>query len=178
MTTIIGIQHKGSATLIADSKISEDMGSYSSHPDMVKIISRGGFLIAGSGEVAPNDIMAHIWNPPKPTALDKKDLYHFMIAKVMPSLKECLVDNKYELTSATPSTEPRFQLLLAVCGELFEISEDFSVTRNILGLYGIGTGAQYALGAIAAGAEPLEAMNLVTKFNHLSAGPFQVVVQS
>jgi hypothetical protein len=48
---------------------------------MKKIAQRGAFLVAGSGEVSPCDIVQHFWTPPKPTLKDKADLYHFVITE-------------------------------------------------------------------------------------------------
>lgn len=177
MTTIIGIQKEDSCEIWCDSLVSHKMGTYESHPDMKKIVKNGAFLVAGSGEVAPNDIMAHVWKPPKPTVADKKDLYHFMLSKVIPSLRQCLIDNGHNFETSGEDGEPRFLVLLAVNGELFELGDDLSVVRNIIGIYGIGSGANYARGAIAVGATPEDAMDAVTKFNLFSAPPFYVETQ-
>jgi hypothetical protein len=45
---------------------------------------------------APCDIAQHIWIPPKPTAKDFADVYHFMISKVVPSLKACFKEQEYK----------------------------------------------------------------------------------
>ena len=82
----MAIQHKEKVVFGADSQTTSSNGRTSNHPKMVKITERGDFLIAGSGECAPCDIAQHIWIPPKPTAKDFLDVYHFMISKVVPSL--------------------------------------------------------------------------------------------
>ena len=89
MTTIIGVEFKDKSVLIADNQVTDDSGRIYRHPQMAKICQRGDFLIAGSGEVSPCDIAQHIWNPPKLTTKDAKDVYHFMISKAMPSLRKC-----------------------------------------------------------------------------------------
>jgi MoaA/NifB/PqqE/SkfB family radical SAM enzyme len=95
MTTIIGIQYENDCVLVADSQTTDDNGKIFNHPDVRKISERGQFLIAGAGEVLPCDVAQHIWEPPVPTKQDKQDLYHFMIAKVMPSLRKCLSSNGF-----------------------------------------------------------------------------------
>ena len=95
MTTIIGVEYEDGCTLMADSRTTDSEGRIYSHPTITKLNRRGDFIIGGSGEVSPCDITQHIWMPPRLTAADKKDVYHFMIKKAMPSLRKCLKDNGY-----------------------------------------------------------------------------------
>ncbi len=178
MTTIIGIQYDNSCTLVADSLVSDDSGRLWSHPDMTKLNERGSFIIGGSGEVSPCDIAQHIWKPPVLTAADKKDVYHFMITKAMPSLRECLKANGFNFDeSQEKDSSSRFQFLMAVNGELFDVGDDLSVMRSKDGFYGVGSGAPIALGALYAGASPEEAVEIAAKLSIYSAGPFQVKTQ-
>lgn len=178
MTTIIGVQYHDYSELVADSLVSDDSGRTWIHPDMTKINRRGDFLIAGSGEVSPCDIAQHVWNPPKLTDVDKKNIYHFMIRKAMPSLRECLKANGYNFDEAdTKDTSSRFQFIMSVNGQLFDIGDDLSVMRSADGFYGVGSGAQIALGALHAGAEPIEAVEIACKISAFSGGPIQQVFQ-
>lgn len=179
MTTIIGIEYKDYCELLADSQVTDDNGRIYSHPKMTKINERGSFLIAGSGEVSPCDIAQHIWNPPAVTVKDKKDIYHFMISKVMPSLRKCLTDNGYNFDEAQDKAKDglRFQFLIAVNGQIFDVDQDLAVMKNDDGFYGVGSGAQFALGALHAGAKLLEAMNVATKLSAYTAPPFLQVRQ-
>jgi ATP-dependent protease HslVU (ClpYQ) peptidase subunit len=178
MTTIIGIQHNNGCTLVADSLVSDDNGRTWSHPEMTKINKRGAFLIAGAGEVGPCDIAQHIWEPPVLTVKDKKDVYHFMITKAMPSLRECLKANGYNFDEPQDKdSSSRFQFLMAVNGELFDIGDDLSIMRSGDGFYGIGSGAQIALGALHAGAEAVRAVEIAAKLSIFSSGPFQTEIQ-
>ena len=67
MTTIIGVQTNKGCELLADNQVTDDSGRIYRHPKMLKMVSRGSYIIAGAGEVAPCDIAQHIWNPPSPT---------------------------------------------------------------------------------------------------------------
>lgn len=179
MTTIIGVQHKDGCTLVADSLVSDDTGRTWSHPDMTKLTERGDFIIGGSGEVSPCDIAQHIWMPPRLTATDKKDVYHFMIKKAMPSLRKCLKDNGYNFDEAQEKGDgSRFQFLMAVNGELFDIGDDLSIMRSVDGFYGVGSGAPIALGALHAGAKPVKAVEIACKLSIYSAGPIQTIIQN
>jgi ATP-dependent protease HslVU (ClpYQ) peptidase subunit len=170
MTTIIGIELEDSCYLVADSQTTDDNGFIYNHPDVKKLAERGVFLIGGSGEVLPCDVAQHIWDPPKPTLKDKQDVYHFMITKAMPSLRKCLSENGYNFDET--KTEARFQFIIAVCGEVFDIDHELSVSKNQSGIYAAGSGAAYALGALHAGADAYEAMEIAAKLTAFTAGPY------
>jgi ATP-dependent protease HslVU (ClpYQ) peptidase subunit len=178
MTTIIGVQYDDSCTLVADSLVSDDSGRTWIHPDMTKLNQRGEFIIGGSGEVAPCDIAQHIWTPPRLTATDRDDVYHYMIVKAMPSLRKCLKDNGYNFEEPQEKGDSsRFQFLMAVNGELFDIGDDLSVMRSKDGFYAVGSGAPIALGALHAGAKPQKAVEIAAKLSIYTAGPYKVVTQ-
>lgn len=176
MTTIIGIEYPDRSVLVADSRVTDDAGRIYAHKVMKKISQRGSLLIAGAGEVAPCDIAQNIWIPPQFTAKDKKDVYRFMITKVMPSLRKCLTDNGYNFEE-DKKDGMRFQFLISVGGEIFDIDEDLSVMKSDDNLYAIGSGGPYALGALYAGAEPEVAMEIASKVSAYSAPPFYQEVQ-
>lgn len=176
MTTIIGIEYPDHSLIVADSRVIDDAGRVYTHKVMKKIARRGAILIAGAGEVAPCDIAQNIWNPPTFTANAKKDPYHFMITKVMPSLRKCLVENGYNFDEEKKDGM-RFQFLMACGGQLFDIDEDLSVMKNEDNIYAIGSGGAFALGALYAGAEPLKAMEIASKVSAYSAPPFYEEVQ-
>jgi ATP-dependent protease HslVU (ClpYQ) peptidase subunit len=178
MTTIVGVQYQDYCVMVADSLVSDETGRTWNHPEMTKLNERGDFIIGGSGEVSPCDIAQHIWNPPKVTAAHRDDIYHFMITKAMPSLRACLKDNGYNFDEAQEKGDgSRFQFLMAVNGELFDIGDDLSVMRSKDGFYGVGSGAPIALGALHAGAKPVKAVEIAARLSIYTAGPYQTVTQ-
>jgi len=170
MTTIICIQKDDGVQFGADSQTTAPNGRVYSHDKMVKISQTGNYIIAGSGECAPCDIAQHIWQPPLASAKDLKDLYHFMIAKVIPSMKQCFKDNDYKLED--DSDETRFSFLIAINGTVFEVADDFSVALNRSGFYGVGSGSSYAIGALHAGATPALAMKIAAENDAYTSAPF------
>lgn len=176
MTTIIGIEYDDHSLIVADSRVTDDSGRIYAHKVMKKIARRGAVVIAGAGEVAPCDIAQNIWVPPQFTAKDKKDVYRFMITKVMPSLRKCLIDNGYNFEEEKKDGM-RFQFLISVGGEVFDIDEDLSVMKSEDNMYAIGSGGSFALGALYAGADPLEAMEIACKVSAYSAAPFYQEIQ-
>ena len=103
-----------------------------------------------------------------------------MIAKAMPSLRKCLTDNGYNFEEETNKSKdgPRCQFLMAVGGEIFDIDEDLSVSRNDKDMYAIGSGSSYALGALAAGADINRAMEIAAELTAFTSGPYQRLEQT
>lgn len=176
MTTIIGIEYNDKSVVIADSRVTGDDGRIYSHPTMRKITKRGALLVAGAGEVAPCDIAQNIWIPPVFSAKDKKDAYRYMVTKAMPSLRKCLTDNGYNFEE-DKKDGMRFQFLMAIGGELFDIDEDLTVIKSDDNFYSIGSGGPYALGALFAGAEPIKAMEIAAKLSAYTSPPFYIEEQ-
>ena len=175
MTTILAVQHEDKVVIGADARVTAPSGRKSSHTQMVKLVSRTPYIIAGAGECAPCDIAQHIWQPPVPKAADSKDLYHFMISKVVPSLKACFKENEYKWD--TEDDETKFAFLVAIGGQVFEIAEDMSVCMDARGFYGVGSGSDYALGALANGADIKTALRIAADYDAYTAAPFNFLTQ-
>jgi ATP-dependent protease HslVU (ClpYQ) peptidase subunit len=170
MTTIIGLEYKDRCFIVADSQTTDEGGRIYTHPEVEKISANGSFLIAGSGETLPCDIAQHLWESPVPTKQDRQDLYRFMIKKAMPSLRKCMTENGYNFDE--DSKETRFQFIIAVGGEIFDVDQELSISKSADGVYAAGSGAPYALGAIHAGADAYEAMEIASKLTAFTAGPY------
>lgn len=179
MTTIIGIETASKCVIGADSQVTDSSGRVQKHTEMLKISQIGDFLIAGSGEVNACDIAQHLWIPPKLTKIYKKNIYHFVISKVIPSLRAALKENGYNFEEEKDKNNPeqRFHFLLAVGGRLFDISEDLSVTMSEDGFYGVGNGSSYALGALHNGATIRQALEIAASLDAYTSEPFQIVEQ-
>lgn len=177
MTTIVGVQHDHYCEIHADSRVTDDNGRIYSHPDMMKFARRGPLIIAGSGEVLPCDVAQNIWNPPKLTENDKQNIYRFMITKVMPSLRDTLSKNGYNFDEPKEKDAVRFHFIIACNGELFDVDQELSITRDESGIYAVGSGASYALGALHAGADPEEALEIASKLSAFTAPPFHSTIQ-
>lgn len=175
MTTIIAVQGKSKVIFGSDSQVTSGSGRVQTHKQMTKITSRGHYIIAGSGECAPCDIAQHIWKPPTPLKADWSDIYHFMIAKVVPSLKACFKEQEYKWDREDEET--KFNFLIAVGGQVFEIADDMSITLDSTGFYGVGSGSSYAIGALEAGATVEQALQIAAKNDAYTSGPFLYFTQ-
>jgi hypothetical protein len=104
----------------------------------------------------PCDIVQHIWKPPSLTPVATKDPYHYMVETIAPSLRFTLSMNGYQPDKE--SDDQDFIFLIALNGIIYEIDDTLSVLMRDDGIYGIGSGASYAIGALHAGASWKQAM--------------------
>ena len=178
MTTVIGVQCDDGVIVVADSRITAD-GKIYTDSQMTKVAQKGKYIIAGAGDLRAIQVVLHVWNPPIPTVKDKTDLYGFVISKLIPSLRKCLDDNKIVLDSDKEGKESPMELslLVAVGGRLFEIDGQFTVTVQTHGIYGIGSGSDFATGALKAGADPLLAMQIAEDSDSGTSAPFKTFEQ-
>jgi ATP-dependent protease HslVU (ClpYQ) peptidase subunit len=175
MTTIVGTCKNGVVILGADSQVT-DSDRRNNSLTMQKITSNNGYLIAGAGDATPCDILQHIFIPPVPTVTERKNLYKFMITKFVPAMREALEEAGYKIDPK--DTDSGFSMLIAFDGELFDIGDDFSVLLNDTGIYGVGNGSRYAIGALYAGATVEKALEIAAQNDIYTSGPFQIEKQS
>ena len=173
MTTIIGIQYEGSCLLAADSRTTNEMGRPYHHNKVAKITERGKWLIAGAGDPQACDIIQHIWIPPKQ---EVKDDYKYMVTKVALSIRDCLRKNGYEKDKS--DKDGGFVFLIAYNGVIYEIDETFTVYLRDDGLYGIGSGSRWAMGALQAGADWQKALEIAEKNDIYTGRPFISLTQA
>ena len=175
MTTIIGFEYANRCVVLGDSRVVGDSKIYS-HPDMVKVITNGNFIIGAAGDVRALQVILHTWKPPTAIAKDKENPFQFMVNKVVTSLKQQLTDSGI-LDAKSTDKEFELYVLIAFNGNIFEIDSDFAVSRSDSGYYGIGTGGDYALGALYAGATPEQAASIAALNDSKTAEPFILETQ-
>lgn len=160
MTTIIGIQKENSSVIYADYQVSSESESFVSKT--ARKICRNWKLAygtAGNGRLC--DYIQYEWEPPQPDEwnlhggeLDEEWAYHWLITEFVPALKKGVRGEGLEIGGEGVE----FQMIITVRGFVFQIESDGTVMIRSHGMYGIGTGGAYALGALMAGADPVEAM--------------------
>ena len=175
MTTIIGVEYANRCVVLGDSRIVGDSKIYS-HPDMVKVVTNGNYLVGVAGDVRALQVVLHTWKPPAFLAKDKTNIFQFMVNKVAPSLKQLLTDAGL-LDSKSPDKDFEINIIVGLNGSLFEIDSDFAVSRNSDGYYAIGTGGDFALGALYAGVTPEQAADIAATNDSKTAGPFTTETQ-
>lgn len=167
MTTIVALQGGNVATIGAESYTTYGDRPYF-HKDVKKIVKSGRWFIAAAGDANACDLITNIWKPPTPRG--SKAIHTFVATNVIKNLRKMLADNNY---SQQPKDDG-FDLLLAINGEVFQITNDFTLLRSSTGIYGIGSGADYAVGALLAGATVEDAIKISIELDTNSGGPIQI----
>ena len=152
MTTLVGIQGDGWCVLGADSKASDTNGEFIYVRDP-KIFQNGPTFIAGSGAVRGLNILEHGWTAPRFRGSPES----YMTRLFIPSLRRKLLDAGSEWKKEDETVRLDNNLLVAVRGQIFKVSDDYSWETSTSKLYRAGSGGDYALGALKAlGAEDVE----------------------
>lgn len=180
MTTVIGVQVGGGCWLASDSRTTGESGRPYHHDWVSKITQRGEYLIAGSGDADACDIIQHVWQPPEAPKKSSKNkennLFGFMVASVVPSIRQCLEDNEYEPDKN--DKDAGYLFLIAIRGVIYEVDNSNTVSMRDDGIYGIGSGSKYAIGALCAGASWEWALEIAAKNDIYTAGPFKYYEQN
>jgi len=202
MTTIIGIQGDNYSLVCVDSRISDvsesgyatqiaTLGAASS-----KIAINGKYILGAAGDVRAINILHHAFTPPSPTAnLRGKKLDHFVTAKFIPALRECFEHHGYAIPTKESSdhmAEQGSTIFMSVNGTIYIIDGDYSWMSDATGVYAIGTGAQYALGALQATIPlrvngipqstaknlAIKALSIAAKFDPYTGAPYHTLTQT
>ena len=173
MTTIIGVQTSRGCLIAADSRVTTDKGRPAQHLSVSKISKLGRYFVAGAGIAQPCDVIQHCWKPPSISKSAGKDPFHFAITELVPSLRELLTAHQI----VTKSDDDGFELLIAFRGHLVEVDSDFNVSMRDDGIYGLGSGSDFAIGALLAGANWKRALQIAATNDVNTGPPFHVVRQ-
>jgi ATP-dependent protease HslVU (ClpYQ) peptidase subunit len=202
MTTIVAYQGENYAAVGVDSRISSmDEGGFASQimtlaSGSSKVASNGKYLLGAAGDVRAINILHHAFTPPMPTVgMKGKKLDQFMTIKFIPALRECFEKQGYatspESESAVHMAQHESTILVVVNANIYVVDGDYSWASDATGIYALGTGSAYALGAMHSmigkdnkSLTPLQAkryitksLNIAAKFDPYTGSPFQTYVQ-
>lgn len=199
MTTIVGFQGDGYSVVATDSRISSMDGSGFAYQVTTlgsgtsKIAQNGKYLLGAAGDVRAINILHHSFTPPQPApSLKGKKLDAFITNKFIPSLRAAFEEHGYaapERDSSDHIAEHSSTVVCVVNTAIYIIEGDYSWTSDTTGIYAIGTGAPYALGALQAllpkhKPNPqqaktilLKALTITAKFDPYTGAPFQTYLQ-
>ncbi len=159
MTTILGVQGDGFSVICTDSRISSmDEGGFASQiitlgRNSSKVATNGKYLLGAAGDVRAINILHHVFQPPPPPpGLADSKLDHFFTTKFIPSLRACFEVQGYaspERDDSTHIAEQGSTIICSIHGSIYVVDGDYSWTSDVTGLYALGTGSAYALGAMS-----------------------------
>lgn len=199
MTTIVAIQLDNAAVAATDSRLTEYFGeSWAEYSTLAasnpKLASNGKYLFGAAGDLRAINLLHHAFNPPAcPPNLKGRKLDQFMTVKLIPALRACFEEQGYAMPDAKDSknhiAEHDSQILCMINNTIYIIDGDYSWYTNSTGMYAIGSGAAYALGALSAIAPSArlnlqsakkaatKALSIAARFDPATGGPFSAYVQ-
>lgn len=144
MTTIAAIQGDGWAVIGYDSLVTEDSRTFILPRESGKVGKNGPYLIGAAGDMRAINLVLHTLKPPHPTPSDVGvKLDKFISTKFVPALKSCFDDAQYGEKGSQDSS-----VIAVVNGAVYEIGSNYEWCRDQEGIYSIGSGSGYALGAM------------------------------
>lgn len=199
MTTIVGIQGDGYAVLCGDTRIStiDENGnaslSITISSSQSKLCQHGRYVIGVAGDLRAINILQYSFNPPQPAqSLKGRRLDAFVATKFIRDLRDCLESEGYSTSvdreGRAQQIQQGSQILVAVNATIYQIDNDYSWCTDSSGLYAIGSGSSFALGALHALAtrQPslaqakklaLKGLSVAAKYDPYTGSPYNTVVQ-
>ena len=147
MTTIAAIQGPTWAVIGYDAQVSESDGRVYILPNNAsKCFEIGDYVIGIAGDFRVVNILAHSFTPPSPPPAIGEKLDKFMSTRFVASLRQAFDRNGY----GKENKDDGALLIVVANGVIYEIGPNFDVIRDTRGIYAVGSGGNYALGALFA----------------------------
>ncbi len=145
MTTIAAVQGSSWAVIGFDSQVVEADGRrYELPSDAAKCVDVGEFTFGVAGDFRAINILTHNFTPPD-LPKNSTTLDYYMTSKFIPALKTCFDRNFYGKDG-----ENGCEIITVVRGIVYEIGSNYDCMRDKNGIYAIGSGSSFALGAMHA----------------------------
>ena len=173
MTCIVGIAHKGKVYIGADSAAVQ--GWTRRQTELVKVFRRGPFLMGYTTSFRMGQLLEH--QLPLPEQKGADDLA-FLVQEFVEAVRD--VFKRHGYAKVESNNESAGQFLLGYRGKLYSIDSDYQVGLMADGFDAVGSGAEYALGALKVSErmQPTRrikrALEVAAHFNMAVAPPFVV----
>ena len=176
MTCIVAIKNSNRVIIGADSCGSEENIGVVRIPP--KVFVKGNYGFGFSHSFRLGQIIEHVFEPPpvSPKVTDNELIAH-MVKNFIPQLKATLEDHGYPYHE---DEKEGWALIIGIHGRILTIESDWQIGLDDLDFIAIGSGAEYALGALyVSDKEPLEtataALMAANKFCPSVMTPFNFI---
>lgn len=159
MTTIIAAQNeKGDIKFAWDSQSTWGNRHFNGSE---KVFKNGPVTFGVSGAVRTSDILRHMTIPPRGKS---KDTRKWIVTTLVPAIIKQLKSVDAGIME-DGQIDGNAHMIIAVDGQVGVLANDFCFVQDISGVYGIGSGSSFALGALATGASPKQAVQVAGFFD-------------
>ena len=162
MTTIIMHETEDKVLIAFDSRVSGSSTQPSTNYSQKVFINPSADIILGvAGYLRAAQVLAYADLP----AIDEHDwdVDRYVTMELVPAINDEV--NGYYNTEDSDDDTDYTHFLIVVRGRVYHIAAG-CWTRNESGIYGIGSGSRYAIGAYAAGVDLAEAVEIAAEFDH------------
>lgn len=168
MTTIVFKETPSKVEIAFDSKVSGGGGH--DELEQPKVFTTYGITYGIAGAVGLANLMESISVKPPEKGLSGTEMDQWvqrvLIRAMRSQVKEYNPDSTFDAY---------WQVLVSVNKRVYSIGGDFSRVRNTSGLYAIGSGSPFAMGALKAGASPRKAVEIAATSDLYSGHAVKVI---
>ena len=184
MTTICAVQGNGWGLMGWDARITEDSSRVYATGSQ-KVIRTGAYLIGVAGDVRAINILSHAFRPPRP--IDGLHLDRFITRSFIPAVRQVFDSEGYMAGIRDKPEEHGAEMIVIVHGVVYQIGGDWAWVRDEDGLYSIGSGGDYALGAMSLGdystpakarQSVLRALAVAGRYDWATGAPYRTRIQT
>lgn len=171
MTTIVAIQSAEGVEFVADGQATAGNKVYSAE----KVFRVGSVTVGASGHLRVANLIRYADLPQPDVRLRMRgDVAEWLVNTFIPALAERL-SSRGSLWVEDGVASTNSGLLVAVTGQCFQIDADFCLGSDPAGRCSVGSGSNFAIGALEAGATAEEAVRVAVKHDAYSGGKLQRV---
>lgn len=173
MTCIIAIEHDNKVYMGADSSSNSNWDQQVT--SLSKVFITGNFIIGYTSSFRMGQLLEY--NLDVPEQKKEEDL-RYLVTQFVPAVRECLKLGGF--TRIEWNQESGGSFIVGYKGKAYKVFSDFQINRMAAGYAAVGTGEQYALGALATmkianpEASIKKALEVAGQFCSAVCGPYHV----
>lgn len=160
MTTIIMVEHENGVTIGYDSKVSN--GYRVRELEAPKVFSNAGMVFGFAGAVLDAQLIKYAELPE--ITEDEWDTDRWVTNELVPWMAMTLKDREAATVSNSKLLTDN-NALVVVRGRVYQIGADTSWIRLTSGIYAIGSGSAYALGALHTGSSVRDSLEVAANLD-------------
>lgn len=146
MTCILALKYEGKVYMGGDSA---SMNGWDKNITAIqKVFHVGTFLIGFSGDTRMHNLLQWHVSIREPES-DENDM-HYVVTGLIATVRECLKENGFLIHDNNHENNGNSAFLVGYRGDVYWIGSNFDVSRFSDSITAVGTGADFALGALKA----------------------------
>lgn len=169
MTTIIAVENDKGVTFAWDTQTTW-MGR--SMTGAAKVFANGPVTFGAAGSARSGDILKHMSIPDRKEYEPGFDNKHWVIRTLIPAI---IREFKDVDAGDTGPFDSDGHVIISVGGLTGYLSANMAFVTDEKGLYAVGSGSPYALGALSAGANPKKAVEIAKEWDLYTGGEIQTL---